>query len=379
MTENMKSKINPISLKKQTEFFFKKIKPSKIANNYIKNFKKNISKAKKNNTLQINSKYLIKISNLSKLSDLNNDSNRNQFNNNLDKTFNTIQNMPTTFNNKKLLNFKKIRNIKGNIKLNYSKNFTSVLSKRNEDWKTTDNIKIKNKILKTKNYNKNLIELKNANSNEEFSNSHNINLIKNNKNKNEAEKKQINDILTYYNNNSSLINTTISNNTINSNCNLNSNSIKKGKSPLQSINKTFINERLSSIGNDFMRYINFQKKNNILNQLHINKDKKENKNININIKYFFKKDISNVNWIVYNSYNNNNFQKIPTENFDYYKYYKKLKKDNNKTVNNLRENKYRKQGISLNDINNNILKINHLSMSQNPNASTFKEKKILLI
>ena len=368
MTENMKSKINPISLKKQTEFFFKKIKPSKIANNYIKNFKKNISKAKKNNTLQINSKYLIKISNLSKLSDLNNDSNRNQFNNNLDKTFNTIQNMPTTFNNKKLLNFKKIRNIKGNIKLNYSKNFTSVLSKRNEDWKTTDNIKIKNKILKTKNYNKNLIELKNANSNEEFSNSHNINLIKNSKNKNEAEKKQINDILTYYNNNSSLINTTISNNTINSNCNLNSNSIKKGKSPLQSINKTFINERLSSIGNDFMRYINFQKKNNILNQLHINKDKKENKNININIKYFFKKDISNVNWIVYNSYNNNNFQKIPTENFDYYKYYKKLKKDNNKTVNNLRENKYRKQGISLNDINNNKLKINHLSMSQNPNA-----------
>ena len=375
MTENMKSKINPISLKKQTEFFFKKIKPSKIANNYIKNFKKNISKAKKNNTLQINSKYLIKISNLSKLSDLNNDSNRNQFNNNLDKTFNTIQNMPTTFNNKKLLNFKKIRNIKGNIKLNYSKNFTSVLSKRNEDWKTTDNIKIKNKILKTKNYNKNLIELKNANSNEEFSNSHNINLIKNSKNKNEAEKKQINDILTYYNNNSSLINTTISNNTINSNCNLNSNSIKKGKSPLQSINKTFINERLSSIGNDFMRYINFQKKNNILHQLHINKDKKENKNININIKYFFKKDISNVNWIVYNSYNNNNFQKIPTENFDYYKYYKKLKKDNNKTVNNLRENKYRKQGISLNDINNNKLKINHLSMSQNPNASTFKEKK----
>ena len=166
MTENMKSKINPISLKKQTEFFFKKIKPSKIANNYINNLKKNLSKTKKYNTIQINSinsKYLIKISNLSKLSDLNNDSNRNQFSSNLEKTFNTIQNMSTKFNNKKILNFKKIRNIKGNIKLNYSKNFTSVLSKRNEELKTSDNIKIKNKILKNKNIHKNLIELKNAN------------------------------------------------------------------------------------------------------------------------------------------------------------------------------------------------------------------------
>ena len=306
MTENMKSKINPISLKKQTEFFFKKIKPSKIANNYINNFKKNISKAKKNNTLQINSKYLIKISNLSKLSDLNNDSNRNQFINNLDKTFNTIQNMTTKFNNKKILNFKKIRNIKGNIKLNYNKNFSSVLSKRNEELKTSDNIKINNKILKNKNYQNNLFELKNANSNEELSNSRNINRIKNRKNKKEVDKKQITEILNYYNNNSSLINTTISNNTINSNCNLNSNSIKKRKSPLQNINKTFINERLSLNGNDFIKYINFQKKNSILNQLQINKDNKENKNININIKYFFKKNISNINWIVFNSYKNIN-------------------------------------------------------------------------
>ena len=379
MTENMKSKINPISLKKQTEFFFKKIKPSKIANNYISNLKKNLSKTKKYNTIQINSinsKYLIKISNLSKLSDLNNDSNRNQFSSNLEKTFNTIQNMSTKFNNKKILNFKKIRNIKGNIKLNYSKNFTSVLSKRNEELKTSDNIKIKNKILKNKNIHKNLIELKNANSNVELSTSHNINRIKNSKNINEVDKRQIADILNYYNTNSSLINTTISNNTINSNCNLNSNSVKKGKSPLQSINKTFINERLSSNGNDFMKYINIQKKNKILNKLQLNKDNKENKNININIKYFFKKNISNINWIVYNSYNNINFQKIPTEKYEHYKNYIKLKKkNNNKTVNNLRENKLYKQGKSLNDINTNKLKINHLSMSQNANSKTFKEKK----
>ena len=231
MNENMKSKINPISLKKQTEFFFKKIKPSKIANNYINNLKNSINKTKKNNTLLINSKYLIKISNLSKLSDLSNQSNRNQLKKNLDKTFNTIQNVTTNFNNRKLLNFKKIRNIKGNIKLNYSKNFISVLSKRNEELRTSDNIKIKNKILKNNNIYKNLIELKNVNSNDELSNSHYINQIKNSKNKNEVEKKQITDILNYYNTNSSLINTTISNNTVNSDCNLNSNSIKKGKSP----------------------------------------------------------------------------------------------------------------------------------------------------
>jgi len=379
MTENMKSKINPISLKKQTEFFFKKIKPSKIANNYINNLRKKLSKTKKNNTLQINSinsKYLIKISNLSKLSDLNNDSNRNQFSSNLEKTFNTIQNMSTKFNNKKILNFKKIRNIKGNIKLNYSKNFTSVLSKRAEELKTSDNIKIKNKILKNKNIHKNLIELKNANSNVELSNSHNINRIKHSKNINEVDKRQIADILNYYNTNSSLINTTISNNTINSNCNLNSNSVKKGKSPLQNINKTFINERLSSNGNDFIKYINIQKKNKILNRLQLNKDNKENKNININIKYFFKKNISNINWIVYNSYNNINFQKIPTEKYEHYKHYIKLKKNNNnKTVNNLRENNLYKQRKSLNDINTNKLKINHLSMSQNANSKAFKEKK----
>lgn len=214
---------------------------------------------------------------MSKLSDLNNDSNRNQFSSNLEKTFNTIQNMSTKFNNKKILNFKKIRNIKGNIKLNYSKNFTSVLSKRNEELKTSDNIKIKNKILKNKNIHKNLIELKNANSNVELSTSHNINRIKNSKNINEVDKRQIADILNYYNTNSSLINTTISNNTINSNCNLNSNSVKKGKSPLQSINKTFINERLSSNGNDFMKYINIQKKNKILNKFY-NKIIKVNKN-----------------------------------------------------------------------------------------------------
>ena len=377
MNENMKSKINPISLKKQTEFFFKKIKPSKIANNYINNLKNSINKTKKNNTLLINSKYLIKISNLSKLSDLSNQSNRNQLNNYLDKTFNTIQNVTTNFNNRKLLNFKKIRNIKGNIKLNYSKNFISVLSKRNEELRTSDNIKIKNKILKNKNIYKNLIELKNVNSNDELSNSHYINQIKNSKNKNEVDKRQITDILNYYNTNSSLINTTISNNTVNSNCNLNSNSIKKGKSPQKNNNKTFINERLSSNGNGFIKYINFQKKNNnILKQLKINKDNKENKNININIKYFFKKNINNINWVVYNSYNNINFQKIPTEKFDHYRHYIKLKKDNNnKTVNNLRENKLSNQRKSLNDINNNKLKKNHLSMTQNTNKSMLKEKK----
>ena len=377
MNENMKSKVNPISLKKQTEFFFKKIKPSKIANNYINNLKKNIGKpSKKNNTLQINSKYLIKISNLSKLSDLNNDSNRNQFNNNMDKTFNTIQNKTTKFNNKNILNFKKIRNVKGNIKLNYSKNFTSILSKRNEELKTCDNQKIKNKILKSKNYFKNLIELKKGNSNDELSNYNNINRIKKNKNRNEVDKKQITDILNYYNTNSSLINTTISNNTLNSNCNLNSNSIKKRKSPRQSINKELISERLSSIGNDFMKYINLQKKNRILNQLQINKDNKENRNININIKYFFKKNISNINWIVYNSYNNINHKKIPTEKYEHYKHYIKLKKNNNnKTVNNLRENKFSKQRKSFNDINTNKLKTNHLSMSQNINSNILKEKK----
>ena len=376
MNENMKSKINPISLKKQTEFFFKKIKPSKIANNYINNLKKNISKAKKNNTLQINSKYLIKISNLSKLSDLNNDSNRNQFNHNMDKTFNTIQNLATNFNNKKILNLKKIRNIKGNIRLNYNKNFTSILSKRNEEMRTFDNKKAKNKILNNKNYIKNLLEMKNANSNDELSNSNNINRKNNSKNKNEADKKQITDILNYYNTNSSLINTTISNNTFNSNCNLNSNSIKKRKSPLQSINKDLISERLSSIGNDFIKYINLQKKNKILNNIQINKDNKESKNININIKYFFKKNISNINWIVYNSYNNINYQKIPTEKFIHYKHYIKLKKkNNNKTVNNLGENKFSKQRKSLNDLNGNNLKINHLSISQNTNTSIFKDKQ----
>jgi hypothetical protein len=157
---------------------------------------------------------------------------------------------------------------------------------------------------------------------------------------------------------------------------LNSNSIKKRKSPLQNINKTFINERLSLNGNDFIKYINFQKKNSILNQLQINKDNKENKNININIKYFFKKNISNINWIVFNSYKNINFQKISREKFGHYRHYIKIKKkNNNKTINNLRENKFIKQRKSLKDINANKLKINHLSMSQNTNLNLFKEKK----
>ena len=61
MNENKNiGKINPISLKKEVGFFFKKIKPiSKIANNYHLNNLRNGSNIKKsNNTLNVNQKYL---------------------------------------------------------------------------------------------------------------------------------------------------------------------------------------------------------------------------------------------------------------------------------------------------------------------------------
>ena len=99
MNENeINEKINPISLKKQTEFFFKKIKPNKIANNYLLNIINNNNIKKSNFTsLNINQKYLLKNSDLSKLSEL---TNTNQISNMLNDTCCINQTAPNEFKNK---------------------------------------------------------------------------------------------------------------------------------------------------------------------------------------------------------------------------------------------------------------------------------------
>ena len=124
-------KLNPISLKRQSDFFFKKIKPNKIANNYLYNLKNNNNTSKNNITININQKYLLKISDLSKLSELNNISNTNQFANILNNTYNTIHTAPNQTKNNKILNFKKINNLKNKIKLKDKVKLFSLLSKKN--------------------------------------------------------------------------------------------------------------------------------------------------------------------------------------------------------------------------------------------------------
>ena len=352
MNENKNiGKINPISLKKEVGFFFKKIKPiSKIANNYHLNNLRNGSNIKKsNNTLNVNQKYLLKLSELSKISELNNISNINQFNNDI---YNTIQTAPhRTKRQKLLLNINQINNLKKLIK--YKKNFfTSLLSKKkdlifkNYENKNDCKIPVTQEIDNKKRKYFNSLEEKNNNLNSFVVNDN----YKNRNLKKELNKRKLMEVLHFYNKNNN-INKTYDDNTINSNykSTLNTNSTKK------EINYK-LKKDLFSMRGDSLKSINLIKENNdkILNRLVLNKD---NKNININIKYFYKKNIKNINWIFYNTYNNINTKTITLKNKESYNYkIKKFNKNKNK-----KENEPFQHGKSYNDIKINTIKNTHSS------------------
>ena len=329
MNENeINEKINPISLKKQTEFFFKKIKPNKIANNYLLNIRNNNNIKKSNFTsLNINQKYLLKNSDLSKLSEL---TNTNQISNMLNDTCYINQTAPNEFKNKKILNFKKINNINRNIKINYKhKILTTLLYNKNKN-KYESNI---NNYYDNKNLTKNA-----KNSVDENYNFNNFNKIKSKNIKNDINKAKSKDIKI----NNSIFSKTLDYNILNSNISINSNSTRKDNSDRQ-------NQEIYSFQGDSFKSINLIKENNerILNRLLFNKD---NKNININIKYFSKKNISNINWIFYNTFNNIYNQQIILKNKDNYK--SKIKRQKRTNI----KNKLFQHGKSYNDIKINSLK-----------------------
>ena len=316
----------PISLKKQTGIFFKQIKPNKIANNYIKTLKINNIKKGSNNTLNINQKYLIKLSDLSKLSELNNMSITNQLNNN---TSNIIQTAPNQTKAQNLLNSKKLNNIKKFFKINYKKRiFSSLLSKKNESifnnlenknyterHETNEIDSKRNKSSKSSEKAKN--KLSNFLINKNFGGHQSLNM------RNKFKKKKLMEVLNNYNK-SNITNKTFDVNILNSNYYLNSNSTRKETSDR-------INKDILPFQPDSFRSINLIKENNekILNRLLSNK---ENKNININIKYFYKKNVKNVNRIFYNTFNNISTQKLIFNSKDNYNCntYRGKKKDINK-------------------------------------------------
>lgn len=331
--------INPISLKKQNGFFFKKIKINKIANSYFHNLRNNNNQNRKtNNTLNINQKYLLKNSDLSKISEL---ANTNPKNNILNDAYCTVQTLSNKFKNKKLLNFKKINNINTNIKFKYKQPFfTSLLYKKNSNKNESNSKNVENFENKKNYFNKKRIKIS-------LDEKYNFSIKKNNIKK-EINKKRIKDII---NKNDSLFSRTLDDNTFNSNynctfnsnntlntnynINFNSNSTRKENSERQK-------QDIFVLQGDSIKSINLIKENNekILSRLLSNKD---NKNININIKYFYKKNIRNINWNFYNTYNNINTQKVIFKNKDRIK---KTKKQNRSKKN----NNYFQHGKSHNNI-----------------------------
>ena len=354
MNENkLNDKLNPISLKHQTDFFFKKIKPNKIANNYLYNLKNNNNPSKNNNTLNIKQKYLVKISDLSKLSELNNISNTNQFN--LNNTYSTVNTAPNQFKKNKLLSFKKINNIKKNIKLNYKKKFFALLSQKSNliknkselsNSENKNNISRSQKEKKIYNNKNKTIEIKKFN----ISN-YRINHMNNIKNKNikkETIKKKVLDSIR----NDSLINNTFEENIKTEYYNLDLNNTRQENS------ERLAKKESSSFHGESIKSINLIKDNNekILNRLLLNKD---NKSININIKYFFKKNIKNINWVFYKLNNIKiKTQKMKSKNINENFNIKKYNKNKNEIL----------HGKSHNDINN---------KSKNPNLF-FQSQKINL-
>ena len=346
MNDNkIKGKINIISLKKKNKLFFKKFEPNKVANNYLYNIRKNSTIKRPNNALKISQKYLLKISDLSKLSELNSISKANQINNGSN---NVNQTLPNQLRNQKLLNFKKINNIKNNIKLKYkSKLFTSLLAKINDS-------SLKNETTNIKSNNSSIRKNNTILSYEERSNNLNSFVINNNAKKRNIKKifnKKITDVFNYFNINDRRNNNTFENNLLNKNIYANSNN--KIKEISERMKKEY-----SSLEGDSLKNINLIKESNerLFNKVLLNKN---NRNININIKYFYKKNIKNVNCIFYNTINNINSNTIIL---------KKKDNKNTKMFNNYKKEKEKEKekfqhGKSPNDINI----INYSSGSQKIN------------
>ena len=347
-------KKKPISLKKQNRFFFNNLKSNKTPNTYLQNLR-NMNQIKKTNiAFNINQKYILKNRDLSKLSELNN---TNQMSNILNNTCCAIQAANNESINKKLLNLKKITNINKNIKLKCKhKFFPSLLYKNSKNNKNNKNKKesmVKNSDTNNENK-KNEKAEKYSNKKNKSKNSLDENNNMNVKNKNikkQINKKRIKDII---NKNNSIFSKTLDDNILNPNYTINSNSTTRKESSDRQKQEQYFLQGYS------IKSINLIKENNdkILNRLLLNKD---NKNININIKYFYKKNIKNINWIFYNTYNNINTQRIILK-----------KKDNfnggNKKQNRIKiKNTLYQHGKSYNNIT--------LDDFKKPNTSSFSSQK----
>ena len=348
----------PISLKKQNRFFFNNLKSNKTPNTYLQNLR-NMNQIKKSNiAFNINQKYILKNRDLSKLSELNN---TNQMSNILNNTCCTVQTAPNESINKKLLNLKKINNINKNIKLKCKhKFFPSLLYKNNKINKSKKESIVKSSDRNNENKKNEKFE-KYSNKKNKSKNSMDENNNMNIKNKNikkQINKKKIKDII---NKNNSIVSKTLDDNILNSNYTINSNSTtRKESSDRQKQEQCFLQGYS-------IKSINLIKENNdkILNRLLLNKD---NKNININIKYFYKKNIKNINWIFYNTYNNINTQRIILKKKD------KCNADSKKQNRIKIKNTLYQHGKSYNNITLDDFKKSNTSSFSSQKTNLFKNK-----